>query len=234
VCWFILICLGKLLKHYFRSNEEEEEFACSRNKHRLRWCPPASQGWEGSGCWPRSVNLTQCLSRSRLTLERVYLRSRSWLEWRKRRALRVLGCNPLRLLLRVLPTLEKVHSDMELDVGMHKMARTAHVRIRNLSDFTRHHGNRPTSCLTSSSSRGFFRVLGWSRTSLSLLEALNSRYSANSWSMRASSWDSSAGSTSSSVVSTRTSVDKDGARPFDEVLLDHWWTLSHTTRHGRR
>jgi hypothetical protein len=188
VCWFILICLGKLPKHYFRFNEkEEEEFSCSRNRRRLRWCPPASQGWERSGCWPRSVNLTQCLSCSHLILERVYLRSRSWLERRKRRALRVLGCNPLHLLLRILPTLEKVHSNMELDAGMHKMARTTRARIGNLSDFTRHHGNRPASCLISPSSRALFHVSGWSRTSLSLLEALNKRYSANSWSMRASS-----------------------------------------------
>ncbi len=181
MCLFILICIGKLPKHYFRSNEEEEEeFACSRNRRRLCWCPPTSQGWEGSGCWPRKVNLTQCLSRSRLTLERVYLRSKSWLEQKKRRALRVLGCNPLRLLLRILLALEKVHSDMELDAGMHKMARTARARIGNLSDFTHHHGNRPTSCLTSPSSRALFRVSGWSRTSLSLLEALNRRYSTNS------------------------------------------------------
>ncbi len=124
--------------------------------------------------------LTQCLSHSRLTLERVYLRSRSWLERRKRRALKVLGCNPLCLLLRVLPALEKVHSDMELDAGMHKMARMVRARIGNLSDFTRHHGNKPTSCLTSPSSRALFCVSGWSRTSLSLLEALNMRYSANS------------------------------------------------------
>ncbi len=124
--------------------------------------------------------LTHCLSCSRLTLERVYLQPRSWLERRKRRTLRLLGCNPLRLLLRVLPTLEKVHSDMELDAGMHKMARTARAKIGNLSDFTHHHGNRPTSCLTSPSSRALFRVSGWSRTSLSFLEALNRRYSANS------------------------------------------------------
>ncbi len=124
-------------------------------------------------CWPRSVNLTQCLSHSHLTLEHVYLRSRSWLERRKRRALRVLGCNLLRLLLRILPALEKVHSDMELDAGMHKMARTARAKIGNLSDFTRHHGNRPTSCLTSPSSRALFRVSGWNRTSLSFLKALN-------------------------------------------------------------
>ncbi len=117
--------------------------------------------------------LTQCLSRSHFTLEHVYLRSRSWLERRKRRALRVLGCNLLRLLLRILPALEKVHSDMELDAGMHKMARTARARIGNLSDFTRHHGNRPMSCLTSPSSRALFRVSSWRRTSLSLLEALN-------------------------------------------------------------
>ncbi len=119
-------------------------------------------------------------SQMSVTLECVYLRSRSWLERRKRRALRVLGCNPLRLLLRVLSALEKVHSDMELDAGIHKMARTERARIGNLSDFTHHHGNRPTSCLTSPSSRALFRVSGWSRTSLSLLEALNRRYSANS------------------------------------------------------
>ncbi|CAK9233220.1 unnamed protein product [Sphagnum troendelagicum] len=120
-----------------------------------------------------SRSLTQYLSYSRLTLERVYLRSRSWLERRKRRALRVLGCNSLRLLLRVLPALEKVHSDMELDAGMHKMAHTTRARIENLSDFTHHHGNKPMSCLTSPSSRALFRVSGWCRTSLSLLEALN-------------------------------------------------------------
>ncbi len=188
MCWFILICLGKLPKHYFLFNEEEEEeFACSRNRRWLRWCPPASQGWEESGCYQRSVNLTQCLNRSRLTLERVYLWWRSWLERRKRRALRVFGCNLLRLLLRVLLALEKVHSDMELDAGMHKMARTTRARIGNLSDFTRHHGNRPTSCLTSPPSWALFRVSGWSRTSLSLLEAFNRQYSTNSWSMRASS-----------------------------------------------
>jgi hypothetical protein len=120
-----------------------------------------------------SCPLTQCLSRSRLTLERVYLRSRSWLDRRKRRALRVLGCNSLRLLLRVLLALEKVHSDMELDAGMHKMARTTRAIIGNLSNFTRHHGNRQMSCLTSPSSRALFHVSGWSITSLSLLEALN-------------------------------------------------------------
>jgi hypothetical protein len=119
-------------------------------------------------------------SQMSITLERVYLRSRSWLERRKRRALRVLGCNPLRLLLRVLLALEKVHSDMELDAGMHKMAHTERARIGNLSDFIRHHGNMPTSCLTSPPSRALFRVSGWSKTSLSFLEALNRRYSANS------------------------------------------------------
>jgi hypothetical protein len=111
-------------------------------------------------------------SQMSVTLERGYLRSRSWLERRKRRALRVLGCNSLRLLLRILLALEKVHSDMELDAGMHKMARTERARIGNLSDFTRHHGNRPTLCLTSPSSRALFRVSSWSRTSLSFLKAL--------------------------------------------------------------
>jgi hypothetical protein len=58
----------------------------------------------------------------------------------------VLGCSALRLSLRVLPALEKVHSDIELDVGMHKMARVACAKIRNFGNAIRHYGNRPTSC----------------------------------------------------------------------------------------
>ncbi len=29
-------------------------------------------------------------------------------------------------------------------------------------------------------------------------------------------------------------MDKDGVRPLDKVLIDYWWTLLHTTGHGRR
>lgn len=60
----------------------------------------------------------------------------------------MLGFSELCLSLHVLPEMENVHSDMELEGGIDSMARAI---IEKESTANRHHGKRPTSCLTSPS-----------------------------------------------------------------------------------
>jgi len=70
----------------------------------------------------------------------------------------MLGFNALRLLVRVLPADENVHSGVELEAEMQSMARAARAKMGKLADLIFHHGNKPTSCLTLPSGRALLRI----------------------------------------------------------------------------
>jgi len=63
-----------------------------------------------------------------------------------------------RLLVRVLLVDKNVHSGIELEAKMQSVARAAQAKMGKLADLIFHHGNKPTSCLTSPSGWALLHV----------------------------------------------------------------------------